>query len=102
MEEQSIIKDLYDHFDELNFGFRPKTREYEALVKDRDEMLDKLKDLIPKEAEFILDELIERTVECSCLEEKETYRQGVCFGVKLTAEAFVTNRNRAVLHGNGY
>jgi len=23
MKEESIIKDLYDHFDELNFGFRP-------------------------------------------------------------------------------
>ena len=32
--------------------------------------------------------------------EKEIYRQGVCFGVRFVSEAFLRNKNRAVVSGN--
>ena len=36
MKEQSLIKELYDYFDEVNFGFSPNTPEYENLRKERE------------------------------------------------------------------
>lgn len=102
MRDESIIIDLYDHFDELNMGFQPRTKAYENVVKDREDTLERLRKLIPKEAEFLLEEFLERSIDVATMEDKEIYRQGVCFGIKITSEAFVANRNRAVINGDDY
>jgi len=42
MKEESIIKDLYDHFDELNFGFRPSGTIYGRRVKELNDAYEKM------------------------------------------------------------
>lgn len=100
MKEQSLIKELYDYFDEVNFGFSPNTPEYEKLIKEREKAYDALEKLLPEGSEKILENFLDAAVDVILMDEKEIYRQGVCFGVKLTAEAFITNKNTAVRCGD--
>ena len=100
MKDDSLIKELFDHFDELNYGFRPNTREYDIAVSAKNDSYDKLREAIPEKHRFLLDDYVDMDTDVVLLELKEVYRQGVCFGVKLVSEAFVTNKNRATIHGD--
>ena len=93
MSEKSFIKELYDHFDEMNLGFRPETKEYDDATRYRNDSLERLRKSIPEESEVLLEDYINMEVEVVLMELKEVYRQGVCLGVKLVSEAFVTNKN---------
>ena len=94
MKEDSIIKYLYDHFDETNFGFRPDTRAYRDDCRTRDNALEKLRQALSKDEIDLLEKYIDEESHVVYLEEKEIYKQGVCLGVKFVAEAFVTNKNQ--------
>jgi hypothetical protein len=96
MSEKSRIKELYDHFDELNYGFRPETREYQETARHRTDSLERLLEKIPPDLQVLLDNYMDMETSVVLMEFKEVYRQGVCFGVKLVSEAFVTNMNKAV------
>ena len=96
MEEQSLIKELYNYFDEVNLGFSPNTSEYEMLRKEREKAYAALEKLLPEGSENILENFLDAAIDVVLMDEKEIYRQGVCLGVKLTAEAFITNRNTTV------
>ena len=101
MKEQSLIKELYDYFDEVNFGFSPNTPEYENLRKERENAYEALEKLLPEGSEKILENFLDAAVDVVLMDEKEIYRQGVCFGVKITAEAFIANKNTTVRRGDG-
>ena len=100
MKEESIIKDLYDHFDELNFGFRPSGKIYGRRVKELNGAYEKLHEAMPADVRKLFEEYEEADSCVQLMTEKEIYRQGVCFGVRLVSEAFLMNKNRAVVSGN--
>ena len=94
MREESLIKCLYDHFDENNLGFRPDTKEYEKACRERDDAYNNLVAVLPEGAEALFERYYEKDSYTVLLEEKEVYRQGVCLGVKFIIEAFEKNKNR--------
>lgn len=94
MKEDSIIKCLYDHFDENNLGFRPDTKEYDKVCKERDEAYNNLIAILPEGGETMFENYYAKDSYATLLEEKEVYRQGVCLGVKFIIEAFEKNKNR--------
>lgn len=96
MREKSLLKELYDHFDELNYGFIPETREYQETARHRTDSLERLLEKIPPEIQVLFDDYMDMETSVVLMELKEVYRQGVCFGVKLVSEAFVTNMNKAI------
>ena len=94
MREESLIKCLYDHFDENNLGFRPDTKEYDKACRERDDAYNNLVAVLPEGAEALFEKYYEKDSYTVLLEEKEIYRQGVCLGVKFIIEAFEKNKNR--------
>ena len=94
MKEDSIIKCLYDHFDENNLGFRPDTKEYEKACREREAAYDTLVAVLPEGTEALFENYYEKDSYTTLLEEKEVYRQGVCLGVKFIIEAFEKNKNK--------
>lgn len=97
MKDESLIKELYDHFDELNFGFRPNDNEYVRCSTKRNELYEKMLDTMPEDLRKMFEAFEEMDSKVEYMMEKEIYRQGVCFGVKLVSEAFVVNKNRAIV-----
>jgi len=100
MKDNSIIKDLYDLFDEVNFGFWPSGAYYERKSMLREAAYEKMMGAMPEDIRKMYDEYEELDSSIELMHEKEIYRQGVCFGVKLTAEAFIINKNRANSNGD--
>lgn len=94
MKEESIIKLLYDHFDENNLGFRPDTKEYEKACREREEAHKSLMAILPESGETLFEKYYEKDSYVALLEEKEIYRQGVCLGVKFIIEAYEKNKNK--------
>lgn len=94
MREESLIKCLYDHFDENNLGFRPDTKEYDKACRERDDAYNNLVAVLPEGAEALFEKYFEKDSYTVLLEEKEIYRQGVCLGVKFIIEAFEKNKNK--------
>lgn len=94
MKEESIIKLLYDHFDENNLGFRPDTKEYERAKEERNEAYNNLMAILPEGGEKLFESYFEKDSFTTLLEEKEIYRQGVCLGVNFIIEAFQKNKNK--------
>lgn len=94
MREESLIKCLYDHFDENNLGFRPDTKEYDKACRERDDAYNNLVAVLPEGAEALFEKYYEKDSYTVLLEEKEIYRQGVCLGVKFIIEAFEKNKNK--------
>ena len=94
MREESLIKCLYDHFDENNLGFKPDTKEYEKACRAREDAYNNLMAVLPEGVDKLFESYFEKDSYASLLEEKEIYRQGVCLGVKFIIEAFEKNKNR--------
>lgn len=90
--KKSLIKDLYWDWSEKKDYFRPKDLEFRQL-QERLQMLER-----QMEAQFsaenytLLEEYIELQVDAErrCLE--EAYHQGFSFGVRLTAEALLADK----------
>ena len=95
-EERSVIKEIYDHFDELSDGFLPMTKEYEEIKMYNTELEAKFLAGLSKEQQDMFHKIFESKIDESILELAEAYRQGVCLGVTLTSEAFITNRNKDI------
>ncbi len=93
-EERSIIKDIYDHFDELADGFLPRTKEYELTKAQNNKLEHEFIDQLSDEQKKMFYKIFESKISEAVMELAEAYRQGVCLGVTLTSEAFVTNRNK--------
>lgn len=100
MKEESLIEELYDHFDELNLGFRPTGRKYDRRVKELNDAYEKLYEALQKDSIKLFEEYEEAESAVQYLTEKEIYKQGVCFGIRLVSEAFVLNSNKAVKKGS--
>lgn len=99
MKSGSIIKELYDHFDEMSFGFKPSDNDYERMNALRNDAYQKLLASMPPDVRALYDEYEELDSSAELRMQKEIYRQGVCFGVMLMSEAFVANQNKAVVSG---
>lgn len=58
MKEESLIKNLYGHFDELSFGFRASDRKYDCYNNMKIEAYEKLIGQLPDDFanEMLLDE----------------------------------------------
>ena len=93
MKEKSLIIYLYDHFDEISFGFKPDSKEYENARREREYAYQNLNAILPEGGEKVLENYYEKDSYVTLLEQKEVYRQGVCLGVKFITEAFAENRN---------
>ena len=55
MKEKSLIIYLYDHFDEISFGFKPDSKEYENARREREEAYKNLNAILPEGGEKVLE-----------------------------------------------
>lgn len=100
MDKTSIIKELYWNIEEISDSFIPVGPEYEAAVKTKEEKEKKLLALLPEGGEEIFEDFVMAMYDIAILQDEEIYRQGFCFGMQLTAEVYVMNRNKLVSYGD--
>lgn len=96
MDKKSIIKELYWNIDELSDGLCPEGPEHEKVVAHMKELEERLMNFLPEEGKKVFEDFMMATYDVERLQDEEIYRQGFCFGLQLTAEAYVMNRNRIV------
>lgn len=100
MDKNSIIKELYWNNVEISEPFHPDTPEYEEAVKRREEAEERLMKILPEGGIKIFEDFMEAYADIEILEEEEIYRQGFCFGMQITAEAYMGNKNKVVSYGD--
>jgi len=100
MDKKSIIKELYWNIEEISDSFIPTGPEYEEVVRIKEEKQQKLLALLPEGSQEVFEEFVMAMGDVEILQDEEIYRQGFCFGMQLTAEAYVMNRNKLVTYGD--
>ena len=100
MDKKSIIKELYWNIEEISDSFIPAGPEYEAAVKIKEEKQEKLLALLPEGGQKVFEDFVMAMYDVDLLQDEEIYRQGFCFGMQLTAEAYVMNKNKLVSYGD--
>lgn len=100
MDKKSIIKELYWNIEEISDSFIPTEPEYEAAVKIKEEKQEKLLALLPEGSQEIFEDFVMAMGDVEILQDEKIYRQGFCFSMQLTAEAYVMNKNKLVTYGD--
>lgn len=100
MDKKSIIKELYWNIEEISDSFIPDGFEYEAAVKIKEEKQEKLLALLPEGSRKVFEDFMMAMADVEILQDEEIYRQGFCFGMQLTAEAYMMNKNRMGSYGD--
>ena len=89
MEEKSIILDLFNEGVSFTERVYPQNREYYSKVSMAERQMEKLKNHLTTEQIEMLEDFLEIQNSHDAIYNEETFRLGVSFGVRLTAESFI-------------
>ena len=94
MDKKSIIKELFWNIEEISGSSLPKGPEYDKAIAAKEQAEEKLMKLLPEGGREVFEDFMTTVGDVEILIEEEIYRQGFCFGLTLTAEAYTNNMNR--------
>lgn len=86
MEGKSIILDLFNEGISFAERLSPQNSEYHSIVSKEEQKMNALKDKLNAEQLKALEEFLAIKNRYDAIYIEETFRQGVAFGVKFTAE----------------
>ena len=89
MEGKSIILDLFNEGISFAERLSPQNSEYHSIVSKEEQKMNALKDKLNADQLKALEEFLEIKNRYDAIYSEETFRQGVAFGVKFTAEVFL-------------
>ena len=89
MEGKSIILDLFNEGISFAERLSPQNSEYHSIVSKEEQKMNALKDKLNADQLKALEEFLEIKNKYDAIYSEETFRQGVVFGVKFTAEVFL-------------
>lgn len=86
----SIIDQMMREAEPQEINFSPDTAAYRELTSLMEKYEDELKQMLSEEGREKLNMLVSTMLKLSDEENYESYRQGFSYGVRMTAEAFIT------------
>lgn len=89
MEGKSIILDLFNEGISFAERLSPQNSEYHSIVSREEQKMKALKDKLNADQLKALEEFLVIKNRYDAIYNEETFRQGVAFGVKFTAEVFL-------------
>ena len=89
MEGKSIILDLFNEGISFAERLSPQNSEYHSIVSKEEQKMNALKDKLNADQLKALEEVLAIKNRYDAIYIEETFRQGVAFGVKFTAEVFL-------------
>lgn len=89
MEGKSIILDLFNEGISFAERLSPQNSEYHSIVSKEEQKMNALKDKLNADQLKALEEFLAIKNRYDSIYIEETFRQGVAFGVKFTAEVFL-------------
>lgn len=89
MEEKSIILNLFNEGISFAERLSPQNSEYHSIVSKEEQKMNALKDKLNADQLKALEEVLAIKNRYDAIYIEETFRQGVAFGVKFTAEVFL-------------
>lgn len=92
MNYKSAILELYGEGIPQAEKMRPETEEYKAAVKELEQVRKKLEKNFPESKIELLNQFESAYNQYTGYELAESFRQGMCLGIRITAEAFFQKR----------
>lgn len=89
MDYKSAILELYDEGIPQAEKIRPETEEYKAAVKKMEQVRKELEQKLPESKVELLNQFENAYNQYTGCELAESFRHGMCLGIRITAEAFL-------------
>ena len=92
MDYKSAILELYDEGIPQAEKVRPETEEYKAAIKEMELVRKELEQKLPKSKVELLNQFENAYNQYTGCELAESFRHGMCLGIRITAEAFLLKK----------
>lgn len=87
---------MYWNIEEISNNFRPEGEAYEKAVKEKEEAEKRLMEILPDGGVEVFGDFMNALGDVEIFQVEEIYRQGFSLGLQITAEAYITNKNKLV------